>query len=448
MTEITPFNRNLLLSSLMKIPHGNLAIFVNNALPAARTDPEMFAHLIAWNNKEGKVRDSKVAFPVIGIRGLDKKNGEFAENAVAHIVNLDPRDCLRAYTFSKELTKTGNIINGGHRRLLEYALKKYLEIRETNNKWFDRTVISHRKAVIGLYAVSHKKPSPRAQGILFDKNYPNGSIFQIVRDLKNKSSLETAGLILKYKIPFQIAVGAAAKAKDSDVILALIEGMTGNELINSTSMLKKFGVFNSPSLKALKAAYDAAIERAKKDTKVNIFKASKASEVLDEKTAKKVISVQRSQEKNISNIEGNVLIEADASDSMGGAIEKAKMVAAVIASRIKGKVWLIFFKTEPRSFEVSGKSYDEIAEMAKNIKASGRTSIGCPLDYILDKGEEVNCIVIVSDGCDNEPPFFHDVYPKYVSRFGFEPSVYLLHVPGAPNILPGNCRSVGIHIEE
>lgn len=445
MTEYSPFDRMNLVSALMKIPHGKLGNFVNDALPAAKTDPELFAHLTAWNHERGKVRDSKVAFPVIALRGLTRDDEIFAENAVAHMASLDPRDCLRAYLFSKELTKSGNHVPGGHRRDLETAIRWYLESREENLKWWDRSVLSSRKAMLGLYAVSHKKPSLRAQAILFDGKYPNGSVFERVANLKNMSALEAAGIIIKHKIPFQVAVGAVAKAKDPDVVMALIEGMSGNELINSTAMLKKLGVFEVPSLKA---AYDAAIERAKRDTRVNVFKASRAAEVLDEKTAKKVMSVQRSQEQTMGNIEGNVLVAADASQSMDNAIDKAKMVAAVVSSRVKGKVWLVFFNAHPRPFDVTGKSYDEILRMTGNIRAYGRTSIGCPLVYIMDKGEEVNCIVITSDGCDNEPPFFHDTYLRYVKKFNLEPMVYLLHVPGATNILPKYCRDAGIQIEE
>lgn len=445
MDEKLAFSRNKLLSSLMQIPHGDLIKFIGPALPAAKTDPDMFGHLIAWNHKHGKVFDSKVAFPVIGLRGLTREDRKFAENCVAHMVSLGPRELVRAYKFSHHLTKMGNYIPGGHRRMIEQAIKKYLEVREENTKWFDRSVLSHRQAMLYLYKVSHKKPSERAQKVLFDRCFDRGSVFDIVKGLRGKSQLEAAGLIRRYKIPFQIAVGSVAKAKDPDIIMAVIDTMTGNELINSTSMLKKFGVFDTPSLKA---AYDAAVERSKKDKRVNVYKASKAAEHLDENTAKKVKTIQKAQEQTIAAIDGNVLVAADASQSMEEAVEKAKMVAAVIASRVKGKVWLVFFNVQPRPFDVTGKSYDEIMSMTKGIRAHSRTSIGCPLAYIMNKDEEVNCIVIVSDGCDNEPPFFNEAYLRYVRKFNFEPTVYLLHVPGAPNVLPDYCRQSGIQIEE
>lgn len=445
MPEYSPFNRMKLVSSLMKIPHGKLSNFVNDALPAAKTDPELFAHLVAWNHKGGKVRDSKVAFPIIALRGLAREDRIFAENAVAHVASLDPRDCLRAYLFSKELTKSGNRIPGGHRRTLETAIKRYLEVREANVKWWDRFVLSSRKAVLGLYAVSHKKPSPRAQAILFEGKYPNGSVFERVANLKNMSALEAAGTILKYKIPFQVAVGSVNKAKDPDIVMALIEGMSGNELINSTAMLKKLGVFEVSSLKA---AYDAAIERAKKDTRVNIFKASRAAEVLDEKTAKKVVSVQRSQERSTGGIMGNWLVLGDKSSSMSHSIEITKQVAAALASQVNGKVYLIFFNETPQPYEITGMSFDQVAAMTKQVRAYGNTSIGSGLAYATDKGLEINGIAIVSDGGENAHPSFVDAYRGYVRKFNLEPSIHLLHVDGDINRLHMNCKVAGVPLEE
>lgn len=445
MAEYAPFSRIRLISSLMKIPHGQLEKFIPDALPAAKVDPELFAHLTAWNHKNGKVRDSKVAFPIIALRGLTSDSRTFAENAVAHIASLDPRDCLRAYIFSKDLTKSGNRVPGGHRRALEKAIKRYLVEREANVRWWDRSVLSSRKAMVGLYAVSHHKPSPRAQAILFNKKYPGGSVFSVVANLKNMGALEAAGNILKYKIPFQVAVGAVARAKDPDIVMALIEGMTGNELINSTSMLKRLGAFEVPSLKA---AYDAAVERAKKDTRVNVYKASKAAEVLDKKSAQKVLAVQKSQEVAIGGIQGNWLVLGDKSGSMERSVEAAKKVAAVLASQVKGLIHLVFFNDRPQPYEVSGKGFDEILAITKDVRAYGQTSIGCGLAWALDKGLEVSGIAVVSDGCENHHPMFRDVYKMYAQKFGFEPSVHLLHVPGQDNVFPTYCSQAGIQIEE
>lgn len=428
--EHSLYDRSRLIASLLKIPHGDLSLFTVDALPAAKADPELFAHLTAWNHSKGKVRDSKVALPVLALRGLAKEDTDFAVNAVAHLLSLDPRELSRAYQYSKVLTAAGHHIPGGHRRLLESGLKQYLAIREANEQWWDRTVLQHRQAMTALYAIAHYKPSPRAQAILFEKRYPVGSVFATVKMLKTMNPREAAGTILQYKIPMQIAVGAVAKLKDPDVILALLEGMSGNEVLNSSAMLTKLGVMDSPPLKA---AYDAAIERAKEDKRVNTYRASTAVKSLDEKTAVKVMQVQRSQERKLSGIDGNWLVIGDKSGSMQHSVEVAKQVAAVLASQVKGQVTLVFVNSSPQPFAVTSKTYDEIATLTKYVRADGGTNLGCGLDYVREKGMLVDGIVLVSDGGENNQPWFSSVYHRYCEQFHIEPSVTLFHVPGDEN---------------
>src|SRR5712691_9221674 len=98
-TEQTLYDRQRLVATLLKIPHGNLSVYVHDALPAAQADLDLFAHLTAWNHRQSKVRDSKVAFPALALRGLQKTDTAYAENAVAHMVSLNPRELIRSYQF-------------------------------------------------------------------------------------------------------------------------------------------------------------------------------------------------------------------------------------------------------------------------------------------------------------------------------------------------------------
>lgn len=81
--EKTVVTRNQIVNQLMRVGHGKFDIYTDIGLKAVLTEPELFAHMIAWNNKFGQVRDTKVAFPVIALRG--EQDVELYENACAHL---------------------------------------------------------------------------------------------------------------------------------------------------------------------------------------------------------------------------------------------------------------------------------------------------------------------------------------------------------------------------
>jgi hypothetical protein len=419
--ENRDYERRKFISTLMKIEHGKLEGFVNDGLLASRSEPELFAHFIAWNEIKGKVRDSKVAYPVIALRSIGKTDRDLAENAVAHLMKLSPRDLVRGYKFSREMTQKPTSFSW---ELFENAAKLYLRKREENQRWWDKTVLTHRKSMRDLYRIFRVKPSDRARGILFDSVYPLGSIFAKVKGLRDFTPKEAASVILTEKIPFEVVVGSV-NVKDHSILLALIEGMTGNQIVTNSKMLEKLGVKNDP---ILKAAYESALARAKDDKRLNVLKAGVAAERADSSDALRNLQAQATRQ--LGSIEGNWLILGDCSGSMSSSVELAKKVASFITERVSGKVWLIFFNTVPTPFDVTGKTFFQIQEMTKRVQAVGGTSIGCGLDYISAGGECIDGIAIVSDGGENNPPYFSHVYKKYSEKIGKEPTVYFYDVAG------------------
>jgi len=467
-SENVASTKQSMISELIKSKHGDLKDYVSITLKVAKEDPEFLAHLISWNLIKGEIRDSKIALPIINLRSLKKGDSEFAENAVASLMTLDPRNLVKAYKFNKELSEEGLHITGGHRRLLEEAMKKYLEIREEKIGWWIRTAVQHRSSLKELYTVSHYNPSTiiypslkkedpdiTVQEILFEKNFPVNSIFYAIANLKNMQPSEAAGTILNRNIPFQIALGSLGVKKEDfeknpEFILALINGMSGQQLINSTKFLESIGVFRS---KMLKSEYDKALTRATKDKKVSTLKASKAMKSLEENDPdinKDIIEkLSKLQEAKISQktIEGDWLILGDCSGSMQSAVKLAKEIASYITKSVAGKVYLIFFNTEPRVFDVTGKKLEEIEKEAKHIQAWGGTSCGCGLKYLQDKNIIINGIALVSDGGDNTSPLFHDAYKNYCKKLDIEPTVYLYHVHGDSDYLSQYCKKANIPVE-
>src|SRR6267142_4248024 len=225
-----------IIAELTKSPHGKLKEYLDVGLQAVDQDPDFFAHLIAWDASKGQVRDAKVALPVVSLRRSGAINGQHEDNAWAHLAKLGPRELLRAYKFGLEIRLPTKM------RRLKALVSLYLRNLESEGHW-QRVALQHRRVLQELYRATHTKPSTLADAVLFKNQYQKGSIFDTVTQLKTMSVQEAAGTILERKIPFLIAIGAlGAKAKEPDLVLALISRMTPTELVTNTKMLEKLGV--------------------------------------------------------------------------------------------------------------------------------------------------------------------------------------------------------------
>ena len=452
-------NRQAVLNDLIKSKHGDLQSYIAPGIVAAATDADFFFKLMVWNLAKGEIRDTKVALPIISLRTISKEDKDLAESAVACLLSLDPRNLVKAYRFSKEMKSP---ITGGHRRMLEKGLKLYLSSREENQGLWDRVALQHRHSLKELYAVSHYKPSDHAQAILFKKEYPARSVFADLAKLKTVSAEEAAGIILNRKIPFQIAMGALGRKKEEfikfpELPLALMSAMSGQQLLSMTNMLKSLGVFTSPMLMS---EYNKALDRAKKDKRVSTLKAAKASvavrEIMEEdktspalieKITKKLSSVQEEKLAQ-KTIEGDWVVLGDCSSSMERAIDTAKEVASYITKSVKGKVYLIFFNTDPQVIDVTGKTLDEIRKQTSRIYARGMTSCGCGVKYLADRQINIDGIALVSDGGENTRPVFAEAYLNYEKLMDKSPTVYFYRTKGDQNMVTNNCNRAGIAIEE
>ena len=155
----------------------------------------------------------------------------------------------------------------------------------------------------------------------------------------------------------------------------------------------------------------------------------------DEGLKEKLRGLQDKQLQSMG-VEGNWLVLGDKSGSMQRAMNIAKQIAATLAKMVMGKVWLVFFDTQPQTLDVTDTPLDAIQKATRYIRANGGTSIGCGLQRMLEAKEEIDGIAIVSDGGENSTPYFSQVYPRYAAFAGKEPTVYLYHC---------GCRDLSFH---
>jgi hypothetical protein len=443
-TGVTP---RQLISELARSPHGKLAEYVPMGQRAATEQPEFLAHLIAWNQRKGQVRDSKVALPVVSLSVAAFNDPEFVSNSLGHLAMLGPRELLNAVRFALEIRLPQRM------RMLRRLVQHYNEHRAQNWPKYERMVLQHRATLRELYALVDVKLSEAANVIIHHRTLgkvsckpPKGSIFDVVERLSEMSPLEAAGNILELKIPYLIAQGALKKkAQEPDVLMALINRMTPTELVNNANMLKKWGIEKNP---ALRAAFQEALTKAEKST-ANVLKTSRAVEAVGEDTAmaEKLKAVQEKQIDKLGGIEGDWLVLGDKSGSMTTAIAVARQVAAVLAASVKGKVYLVFFDSGPRAFDVTGKTFEQVTALTRRVEASGGTSIGCGLQHVLDAKLEFDGVAVVSDGGENTPPYFVNVYGQYCKLVDKEIPIYFYKTEGDRDEFSGMLERAGLEAQ-
>lgn len=441
----TGITRNQILSQLSKSPHGKLTEYLTLGQQAFKQEPEFSAHLISWDRAKGQIRDAKVALPVVSLTVPEFcRHSELRENSLAHLALLGPRELLRALRFTFELPAA--------RRQLRLLAQRYLRDLEADRRAWNRSAVQHRRTLKELYALSHTKPSGDADAILFKGFRPAGSVFEVISRLGKMSPQEAASEIITRKIPFLIAKGALGeKAKDPDLVLALINSMSATELVTSTKMLEKLGMKSNP---ALRGAFESALEKAATSSK-NVLKTTRAAEAMeDEGLRQKLQGLQEKQISKMAGIEGDWLVLGDKSPSMNLAIEAARQVAATLARFVRGKVHLIFFDSMPRYFDATGLTYDEILKGTKYVVEGDGTSIGCGVQYILDKKIPVDGIAVVSDGQENSAPWFFDRYKKLCGELEKDIPVYLYRFAGTMHNLrldkdlADTMRAAGLQMQE
>lgn len=428
------FNKNAAISALTRSPHGDLAQYAPIGVDAAAREPEFFSRLIAWNDRKGQIRDAKVALPVLALTAAGvMQDAELRENALAHIVRLDPRNLVRALRFAKSQPVH-------QRRRLARTVEQYLREREANPGRFERTALQHRGSLKELYALLHIKPGEYAQKILFDG--AKVGVFADVARLKDMDPMEAAGVIMRKRIPFLTAQGAlGAKMKDPAVVQALIGAMSATELVTNTKMLERLGVKTNP---ALRATFEAGLQKVA-DSGQATLKTTRAADAVGGATGEKLRGAQEKQIDKIA-VEGDWAILADCSPSMKNSLDVGRKIADFLARAAKGRVHLVWFNDQPRYFDVTGKAFDEIVELTKRIVTGGGTNIGCGLDYLLQKKIEVDGIAVVSDGGDGARGFFSQVHKKYEALLGKDLPVYFYRLAGDPDTFSGQVAADGIQM--
>ncbi|HEY9699043.1 MAG TPA: hypothetical protein V6D10_17395 [Trichocoleus sp.] len=425
-----------MLNSLLTTPHRQLEQVAEIHQLIVELDPIFYGHLAVWYQRNGDVRDHKEVFVA---HLLTSDLTEHRDAGFVMLQTFPPYQVARVVDFMKQ-----------HRNKLprsaRTAVQRYLKVRESNPALFDRAALRGRKAMKHLYASLHIKPNERANAILFRDQPPVGSLADVLKQLaKTKSAAEQARLIVEFNLPYTIAIGAI-KQLTPVVLVALINSMTPQEVINNLKSLKARGTMDHPEVKAL---IDAKLDEASKSARVAAFKAQIAADAadLDEDTLARLEKVTNEQVKRRGVIARPTALLVDKSGSMENAIEIGKRLAAMISGITQADLFVYAFDNIPYPVTAQGKELTDWERAFQHIKAGGGTSIGAPLEAMRKKRQIVDQIIVVTDEGENAAPYFGEVYRTYCRELAVMPNVVIVRVGGYCNWLESQLKGQQAPVE-
>jgi len=472
--------RLALLNSLLTTPHRELAKIWPLHQELVAKDPRFYVRLGAWYTDHGDVRDHKEIFIITLV--LSEFEGH-RDVGLAMLRALPPYQVVRVLDFISGRKKTKKVRAEGENkskgekktksrkkdakpaepaveapakttvenfglfrnppRALKTEITRYLREREADPEWFDGSVLVARKAIKRLYALLHVKPGERAQQILFDENPPEDSRLAALKKLARAGTpAEQAQAIIENRIPYRVAVTVVQQMTPT-VLLALVDVMSPQEVINNLAALKRRGAMDNPDLKSL---IEQKLESAKTSTRVSAFKAEEAMKAanLSADVRAKLEEVADAQVKAKGRITRSTALLIDKSSSMDLAIELGKRIGAMISAICEKELYVYAFDTMAYPIERGGDDLASWEKSLRGINASGATSCGVVLDYMTRKRQYVEQIIIVTDEEENTPPLFVEALKKYRETLPADPNVCFVRTPGARDLLEQQCRNAGL----
>jgi hypothetical protein len=453
-----------ILNTLLTTPHRKLEALWGVHDELVRKDPRFYVRLAAWYADNGDVRDHQEMFAIalststfpghrdVGLALLRElppyQVGRVVDFIHGRKTNRKVREKVAVGAKKGEAKNEAPVVKtvveeyGLFRnvpRSLRTEIVRFLREREGDAEWFDSAALTARKSLKRMYALLHVKPSERAQAILFDENPPANSRLFALRELaKATDPTEQAKAIVQYAIPYRVAA-SVVKQMTPPIMVALLDRMTPQELINNLGSLKKRGVLDNADLKAL---VERKLGEAKKDERVSAYKAQVAAEAVGAsgELAQALNDVTDARVKAKGRIKRPTALLIDKSGSMEQAIELGKRIGAMISSVCEQELYVYAFDTVAYPIDRGGEDLASWEKALTGITAGGGTSCGVALDQMLRKKQMVEQIIMVTDEEENAAPYFVDTLRKYREELKADPSVVFVRVPRGNTYLEEQCK--------
>lgn len=455
-----------ILNTLLTTPHRKLETIWPVHQEMIAQDPRFYVRLAAWYNEHGAVRDHKEMFIVNLVLSAFPGHRDVG---LALLRNLPPYEVGRVLDFIHGRKKTRKMrparktaakaqtddtaavqtvveefgLFRNPPRALRTEITRYLREREADAEWFDSSALIARKALKRLYALLHVAPGERAQKILFDEQPPTDSRLFALRVLAQADSpSEQARAIIEHQIPYRVAA-TVVRQMTPTVLLALIERMSPQELINNLAALRRRGVLDNPDLQAL---LERKLETAKKDDRVSAYKAQVAADAAGAtaELAKTLDAVTEARVKARGRIKRPTALLLDKSGSMNVALEIGRQLGAMISAVCAAELYAYAFDSIAYPVEPKGTTLADWEKALLGVNAGGSTSCGVALEWMAKKRQRVEQIVLVTDEGENQAPLFKDAYESYAQTLHVRPAVTIVKIGQTTKTIEQACRDKGI----
>src|SRR5436190_13941887 len=115
----------------------------------------------------------------------------------------------------------------------------------------------------------------------------------------------------------------------------------------------------------------------------------------------------------------------------------------MISAACEKELFVYAFDTMAYLIELPKKSAEDLASWERalvGISAGGGTSCGVAVEYMRQRKQYVEQIILVTDEGENTAPLFVPTLQKYRESLSADPNVCIVRTPGATAHLETQCR--------
>lgn len=377
-----------LIRKMLSSPRHNYDEAVAQHRYWADRDPLFYTHLATWYAKNGSVRDHQEIFCAV----LLASHLQTMQDAGFVLLQN-----LRTYQVDK-IIKLSKSKLGRTSRPLKRAVKFWIQRRENIPAWLEECALRDRHHLKGIYASLHIKPCQMAQEVLFDETFAESSRFGALRKLsKTTDPSEAAKIIRNAQLPYTTAIGAVKKP-NKEVWAAIIESMTGQQVINNLKAFQRRGLNSNPELATLINEKMKNAKEMNRASEVKKIIAAKAMDAKGDQLNDIMESLRHGLLKN-GPITDKTAIFIDKSGSMDVAIKIGKLLATTCTLAMDEAPTVIAFDDLAHNINIEkSDTAGAINKKFELIRADGYTSIGVPFEYLREHKIFVDQIILISDG--------------------------------------------------
>lgn len=424
--------RLVYLDKFTTTPHGNIGPLYRLLQQVYWEDPDFYAHLAVWAFDPEKARDhthTLIAIlckaPLLADRLSDVDfarviQAEHRDVGVALLKRLNPKGVWSVLGIIKEYIKTDPGQKAGMiPKKVWTGVQEWWDLQEMSPDW-DRNLLSNRRFFydIGLWGRGYLYMSERTWGILYERDYPAGSLFELVNSLDDMDVETKARLLVEHNIPMLVASSFLPEGAPETWIVK-VHTATPAQLIGMWPTLEEAGAFSIPGL--LEVA-EAKAAKAKTDKRVQAAKVKHMG--IENKAVRDVLASMYAKYRAKLTRTTGILV--DVSGSMHTAVKIAADIAEDIAQiamyQDEDGNWVqdmllpvVFFNTLGALVWVNHNNVAATFDRA-SMRVGGGTAIGAGVDTLIRNNVDVDQLIIITDGQENGSPRFSDKLHEYTNN--------------------------------